>query len=90
MYNLHTFRSIHVQGTDMYVHVCALMNMCEHVHTCLYHVQTRMYRFAQSCPGGQDSRCQYVLVLAGISKSSYYYVAIIRYYCSAIIGNNSV
>ena len=25
-----------------------------------------------------------------ISKSSYYYVAIIRYYCSAIIGNNSV
>ena len=57
MYNLHTFRYIHVQGTDMYVHVCAFMNMCEHVHTCLYHVQTRMYRFAQSCPGGQDSRC---------------------------------
>ena len=25
-----------------------------------------------------------------ISKSSYYYVAIIRYYCGAIIGNNSV
>ncbi len=25
----------------MYVHVCAFMNMCEHVHTCLYHVQTR-------------------------------------------------
>ncbi len=58
MYNLHTFRYIHVQGTDMYVHVCALMNMCEHVHTCLYHVQTRMYRFALSCPGGQDSRCR--------------------------------
>ena len=57
MYNLHTFRYIHVHGTDMYVHVCDFMNMCEHVHTCLYHVQTRMYRFAQSCPGGQDSRC---------------------------------
>jgi hypothetical protein len=27
---------------------------------------------------------------ADISKSSYNYVAIIRYYCSAIIGNNSV
>ncbi len=70
MYNLHTFkfRYIHVQGTDMYVHVqvCAFMNMCEHVHTCLYHVQTRMYRFAQSCPGGQDSRwpvwTRYILV----------------------------
>ena len=57
MYNLHTFRYIHVHGTDMYVHVRDFMNMSEHVHTCLYHVQTRMYRFAQSCPGGQDSRC---------------------------------
>ena len=62
MYNLHTFRYIHVHhdGTDMYVHVCDFMNMSEHVHSCLYHLQTRMYRFAQSChcPGGQDSRCQ--------------------------------
>jgi hypothetical protein len=31
--------------------------MHEHLCTCLYHVQTRMYRFANSCPGGQDSRC---------------------------------
>ncbi len=32
--------------------------MHEHLCTCLYHVQTRMYRFANSCPGGQDSRCK--------------------------------
>jgi hypothetical protein len=30
--------------------------LLKHVHTCLYNVQRRMYRFANSCPGGQDSR----------------------------------
>ncbi len=40
----------------MYIHVHDCMKLSEHVHTCLYHVQTRMYRFANSCPGGQDSR----------------------------------
>jgi hypothetical protein len=29
----------------------------KHVFTCLYRVQRRMYRFDQSCPCGQDSRC---------------------------------
>ncbi len=43
--------------TYMYIHVHDFMKLSEHVHTCLYHVQTRMYRFANSCPGGQDSRC---------------------------------
>jgi len=45
--------------TYTYVHVHDLMTMSEHVHTCLYHVQTRMYSFAQSCPGGQDYRCEF-------------------------------
>ncbi len=40
----------------MYIHVHDFMKLSEYVHTWLYHVQTRMYRFAQSCPGGQDSR----------------------------------
>ncbi len=43
-------------STYMYIHLHDFMKQSEHVHTCLYHVQTRMYRFAQSCPGGQDSR----------------------------------
>ncbi len=45
------------------LHVHDFMKWSEHVHTCLYHVQTRMYCFANSCPGGQDSRCVYVDVL---------------------------
>ncbi len=28
----------------------------EHARTCLYHVQTRIYRFAISCPRWSDSR----------------------------------
>ncbi len=42
----------------MYIHVHDFMKLSEHVHICLYHVQTRMYRFVNSCPGGQpeDSR----------------------------------
>ncbi len=41
----------------MYIHVYNFMKLTEHVHTCLYNVQTRMYSFTQSCQGGQDSRC---------------------------------
>ncbi len=52
----------------MYVHICIFMYMyiaCTYmfmsvrnfVHTCLYNVQRRMYQFANSCAGGQDSRC---------------------------------
>ncbi len=78
MHNLHTFRYIHVQGKDMYVHVCAFMNMCEHVHTCLYHVQTRMYRFAQACPGGQDSRW-YVLVCTALYLHSTRWYKVVHY-----------
>ncbi len=50
-----------------YIFVCTWYNMyipCiyrvyipVHVQTCLYMVQTCLYRFAKSCPGGQDSRC---------------------------------
>ncbi len=43
--------------TYIYIHVYDFMKLSEHVHTCLYNVQTRMYCVAQSCPGGQDSRC---------------------------------
>ena len=44
----------------MYRHVCTrlcFMIKSEHVPTCLYPAQTRMYSFVQSCPGSQDSRC---------------------------------
>ncbi len=40
----------------MYIHVHDCMKPSEYVHS-LYHVQICMYHFAQSCPGGQDSRC---------------------------------
>ncbi len=49
----------------MYIHVYEFMKLSEPVHTCLYHVQTRMYCFAQSCPGGQDSRW-YVIPIQSI------------------------
>jgi hypothetical protein len=64
LYYVHTYICIHERVCTMYIHACTymyihdhdFMKMSEHVHTCLYNVQTRMYRFAQSCPGGQDSR----------------------------------
>jgi hypothetical protein len=37
----------------------------------LYHVQTRMYRFAQSCPGGQDSSLRCLE-----SRCTYWYVPV--------------
>ncbi len=48
-------------GSSTYMHIHVhdfMMKQSEHVHTCLYYVQTHMYCFAQSCPlaGGQDSR----------------------------------
>ncbi len=56
MYMLHNIYINLCSSTYMYIHVHDSMKRSEHVHTCLYHVQTRMYRFAQSCPGGQGSR----------------------------------
>ncbi len=41
----------------MYIHGHTCTEIHEHVCTCLYHVQTRIYCFAISCPGWQDSRC---------------------------------
>ncbi len=57
MYMLYTIYIYLCSSTYMYIHFHDFMKRSEHVHICLYHVQTRMYRFAESCPGGQDSRC---------------------------------
>ncbi len=53
---VHTTYNVLCSCTYMYIHVHDFMKLSEHVHTCLYYVQTRMYYFANSCPGGQDSR----------------------------------
>jgi hypothetical protein len=52
VYNVHTNVLIHERVHTMYIHVYAFMNMYKYVQTCLYHVQTRTYCFAISCPGG--------------------------------------
>ncbi len=53
MYMLHTIIHVYIwiYVCTMYIHVHEWMNWYEHVHTCLYHVQTRTYSFAVSCPG---------------------------------------
>ena len=43
---------------NIYIHhddMCRF-NISVQVQTCLYMVQTCLYRFAKSCPGGQDSK----------------------------------
>ncbi len=52
MYYVHTNALHHAHVHSMYIHVHEFMNLYIHVQTCLYHVQTRTYRFAISCPGG--------------------------------------
>ncbi len=56
---IYIFMNMYVHATYHYesscTYTCSWIH--KHVHTCLYHVQTRIYSFAISCPGCQDSRC---------------------------------
>ena len=68
MYHVHTNILNYEHVCTYYIHLYIFMYMYIHVHTRLWfheifeqvhtylcNIQTRMYHFAQSCPGGQDS-----------------------------------
>ncbi len=51
-----TITYLYVHGINMYIPRRYRFYIPVQGQTCLYMVQTCLYRFAKSCPGGQDSR----------------------------------
>ncbi len=52
-----TITYLYVHGIIMYIPCIYRFYIPVQGQKCLYMVQTCLYRFAKSCPGGQDSRC---------------------------------
>jgi hypothetical protein len=62
-----TITYLYVHGKNMYIPCIYRFYIPVQGQTCLYMVQTCLYRIAKSCPGGQDSRWL-LLPITAISK----------------------
>jgi hypothetical protein len=65
-----TITFLYIHGINMYIPCTYRFYIPVQVQTCLYMVQTCLYRFAKSCPGGQDSRCSHAIVYRRLATSA--------------------